>query len=88
MELMDAFLDRGYRRKSVQAQIDKIKLLNREDALRKVCRERRPKERVRFIIRHDPRLPDLSGILTRQLEILVEDKKMKQVFKEKPIVCF
>ena len=28
VELMEALLDRGYRRKSVQAQIDKIKLLN------------------------------------------------------------
>ena len=88
VELMDAFLDRGYRRKSVQAQIDKIKLLNREDALRKVCRERRPEDRVRFIIRYDPRLPDLSGILTRQWEILVEDEEMKQVFKAKPMVCY
>ena len=74
---MEALLDSGYRRKSVQAQIDKIKLLNREDALRKVCRERRPEERVRFIISYDPRLPDLSGILARQWELVVADEEMR-----------
>ena len=87
-ELEDTLVERGYRRRSVQDAINKVKNKNRIEALEKVNREREKAERVRFVIKYDPRLPDIPSILQQQYSVLVEDQKMKEVFPEKPMICY
>ena len=86
--LLQALISRGYKQRSVEAQFNKVRNLKREDAIEKVWKERRKSERVRYVIRYDPRLPDLPKVCSRQHDLLVEDQEMKLIFPERPIVCY
>ena len=88
-ELMELLLSRGYRKKVIAAAFERARALDRDEALKKVVRvgdgERRPK----FITTFDPRLPQLSKILTQNWKVMVEDdKRMLKVFPKPPMVCF
>ena len=87
-ELMKALLTRGYRRRSIEASFEKVRQISRMDALKRVEKEKVPMNRVRFVVRYDPRLPNLRDILCKQWNILTEDRRMKKVFPEKPLVCY
>ena len=87
-ELSEALLSRGYRYRSIQSSFNKIRTISREQTLQKVYREREVKDRVSFVIKYDPRLPDLRGILKRAWGVLVEDPFMKEIFPSPPMVCY
>ena len=50
----------------------------------KVSRDREVNQRVRFIIKYDPRLPDIRSTLTRSWRVMTEDREMKKVFPAPP----
>lgn len=81
-------MERGYRRRSVLDTFDKLKSITREQALKKVSREKTQGGRNRFVVRYDPRLPDIRKILTNQWKVLTEDQRMRDIFPKKPMVCY
>ena len=62
-ELKTKLIERGYRTKSIDESISKVKSLRREDVLEKVERVHTQNKRVRAVFKFDQRLPDLSNTL-------------------------
>ena len=79
---------RGYKYRSIQDSIDRVRKISRPQALIKVCRDREVKDRVRFVVRFDPRLPNFKQILKGSWSVLTEDPVMKEVFPSPPMVCY
>ena len=64
-ELEEDLEERGYKRRSIRSSFTEI---GRVQALRKVESKRGEKDRVRFIFKYDPRLPNFSETLRSFLE--------------------
>ena len=87
-ELAEVLEERGYRRRSIVDAFKRVKEIPRTKALERVHRDREVGDRVRFIVKYDPRLPDIPEILHSSWRFLVEDKRMQEVFPKPPIVCY
>ena len=87
-ELTGVLEERGYRRRSIQDAFRRVKEIPRTKALEKVHRDREVGDRVRFIVKYDPRLPDIPEVLKSSWRFLVEDKRMQEVFPNPPMVCY
>ena len=87
-ELRNLLLERGYRRRVIEAAFEKVKQLERATTLSRVVREKK-EDRVKAIFKFDKRLPDISGIMKRNYEVMVgDDKRLKNVFGAPPMVCY
>ena len=81
-------MERGYRRRVIEAAFEKVKQLERATTLSRVVREKK-EDRVKAIFKFDKRLPDISGIMKRNYEVMVaDDKRLKNVFGAPPMVCY
>ena len=89
-ELAQLLLDRGYRRGVVRSAISRAERLDRDEALEKVVREEeQTNRRVRFVVEYDPRLPQISRILKRNWEVMVDlDTRLRKSFPGPPMVCY
>ena len=87
-EQSSALVQRGYRYRSVQEAFSRVRLISRSQALQRVFRDRDVKDRVRFVVRFDPRLPDLNNVLKRSWSVMSEDPAMSKVFPSPPMVCY
>ena len=67
---------------------DKARQIPRAEAIKKVTRDREVSDRVRFVIKFDPRLPEIRTILKGAWSVMTEDKEMKKIFKAPPMVCY
>ena len=88
VELSERLQERGYRKRPVEDAIEKVRSLAREDILAKVERVNN-NNRVRAVFRYDRILPNISAILLKNWNTMVEDdRRLKEVFKEPPMACF
>lgn len=53
-----------------------------------MARDREVSDRVRFVVKYDPRLPDIRSILKGAWSVMTEDREMKEIFKGPPMVCY
>ena len=73
----------------MDAAIDRAETLERSEALKKVVRQRGDVKRPKFIIPYDPRLPNLSQILKKNWQVMLqEDQRLRPVFDRPPMLCF
>jgi hypothetical protein len=90
-ELKIKLLERGYRSRSIEDSISKVKTLRRGDVLKRVERntEENQNQRLRAIFKFDQRLPNLSKIMhTNWQTLLSDDSRLLSVFPEPPMVCY
>lgn len=90
-ELKIKLLERGYRNKSIDETINKVRDLKREEVLEKVDRGEKQGQsnRVRAVFKFDQRLPNLSTIMRNTWKTMVgDDNRLLQVFPEPPMVCY
>ena len=87
-ELGEALKSWGYKERSIQEAFSRVKQISRSRALERVVREKEEQDRVRFVVRFDPRLPNFRDLLHRAWKILTEDAEMKKVFPAPPLVCY
>ena len=89
VELKERLLDRNYRPKVIDAAINRARSLDRNETLKKVEKCRDEENRVRFIVKYDPRLPDLGKILKENHKVILEsDQRLKEAFPKPPMLCF
>ena len=65
------------RKRSIRSSFFEVKKVRRVEALRKVDRRRGEKDRVKFMVKYNPRLPKFSEPLRPCCKILTEDSKIK-----------
>ena len=90
-ELKIKLLERGYRSRSIEDFISRVKNLRREDVFQRVVRasEENQNRRVRAIFKFDQRVPNLSKIMHKNWQtMLSDDSRLKSVFPEPPMVCY
>jgi hypothetical protein len=85
-ELKTQMRRRGYTGKEVEGQLKKVDGLQREDLMKK--QEKKSTTRVPMVIQYSRSLPNIHGILQNRINILHRSDRLKDVFKEPPIVAF
>ena len=87
-ELCTDLVSRSYRRRSILDSFERVRQVPRAEAIKRMHRDRETNQRVRFIVKYDPRLPDIRSTLLRSWKVMTEDKEMKRVFPNPPMVCY
>ena len=78
LELKDFLLSRGYRPKVIDSAIEKVKLISRDEAIKKKLNQKKEDRNV-FVLTYNPALPSLSKILSYSignLDILIINRKL------------
>ena len=82
-------IERGYRKNVINSALDRVRQLDRHVMLEKVERNDQREHRVRAVFEYDKRLPNLSGIMRKNWQTMVqEDKRLLKVFPQPPMICY
>ena len=84
--LKDLLLCRGYRSSYILRKFDRVKLLDRNTALKKVMKE--PVKRIILPLPYDPRLPNVSGIFFKFWKVMTQNPFLKKIFPNPSMVCW
>ena len=81
-ELKSLLISRGYKPCHLKSAMEYALTLDREEALKKVERaDSANSERVRYTITFNPKLPFLSSILKKNLQVMLDsDQRLKRAF--------
>ena len=77
---------RGYQEKFVRDQINRARLLDREELL--APRPITPNNRIPFVVTYHPGLPNIGGILRELHPFLHYSERCKQAIKDVPMMAF
>ena len=77
---------RGYREKFVHDQINRARLLDREELL--TPRPKATKNRIPFVVTYHPGLPNIGGILRELHPFLKYSERCRQAIKDVPMMAF
>jgi hypothetical protein len=80
-ELREMLQQRGYSNNIITGAFTRLTTTNRQEALKKVSREKISNDKVTFVIPFDPRLPKISEIASRHFNLLKSDKSCEKIFK-------
>ena len=80
---------RGYKRRFIQEQISRAKQTLRNEALKEQKQASKDtSDQVPFTITYNPALPNIQDILRKKQPILHSTERLKNIFKEVPVVAF
>lgn len=79
---------RGYSGKLIESQLQKVDRLERSDLLRYSGKKDKNAKRVPLVMTYSNLLPDVHGIVRKHMDVLYRSSRMREVFKEPPIVAF
>ena len=77
---------RGYSGKLIETQLRKVDKLDR-DKLLKMKRQDKNAKRVPLVVIFSNLLPDMHSVVRKHMDVLYRSGKMREVFKEPPIVA-
>ena len=87
-ELKDQLLERKYNEGMVDRAIEKARKVPRSAALKKVPKNKKS-ERPVFPVVYDPRLPQVTSILTKHWRSMVSrNKHLEEVFPSPPLTAY
>ena len=81
MEYKTYFLNRGYVGKHIDQEFSKAKKISREKALKKSAK--RCTDRIPFIMKWDPRLPNVNAVIRKNLKFLYSEQENQKIFPKK-----
>ena len=88
-ELQAYLTKRGYKWRFIRDQISRAKQIPRKEALREQKQASKDtSDRVPFTITYNPALPNIQDILRRKQPSLHSTERLKNIFKEAPVVAF
>ena len=82
----DYFVACGYRRSFVKKEMEKVLRIDRKNALKK--KEKRKESYIPLVVSYHPDLPPLGRIINKHWPTLQSKKRLKKVFKNRPIVSY
>ena len=86
-ELKQLLLDRGYKAKIVDAAISKAKQIPRNEALKKVVKNK-TSDRPVFVATFDRRWPSFSNIVNKHWRALTTNPHMATIFPKPPLIAY
>ena len=84
--LKTTLLSRGYRRNFVSEAFEKVKVIERKNALQRT--EKEVVKRIALTLPYDPRLPNISNILYRFWNVMTKNPRLKRIFPQPPMICW
>lgn len=87
LELKTLLLSRDYKPKMIDSAIERARNVPRDQALKKVSKEKATKRPV-FVIHFDPRLPSISEIVRKHWRTMTKDPRLKEIFPVPPMVAY
>ena len=78
---------RGYSGKLIETQLRKVDKLDRDELLG-MKRQDKNAKRVPLVVTFSNLLPDMHSVVRKHMDVLYRSGKMREVFKEPPIVAF
>ena len=82
----DYFVACGYRWCFVKKEMEKVLKIDWKNALKK--KEKRKESRIPLVVSYHPDLPPLGRIINKHWPTLQSKKRLKKVFKNRPIVSY
>ena len=82
----DYFVACGYRWSFVKKEMEKVLKIDRKNGLKK--KEKRKESRIPLVVSYHPDLPPLHRIINKHWPTLQSKKRLKKVFKNRPIVSY
>ena len=79
---------RGYSGKLIEEQLKKVDVQDRSELLTVNRQEDKNSKRVPLVVTYSNLLPDIQHITKKHLDVLHRSSKMRDVFKDPPIVAF
>ena len=87
-DLKSLLLARSYQEQLIDRAINKARSIPRNVALRKV-KKKKTSDRPVFVMKFDPRLPNISNIQSRHWRAMVsQDQYLKDCFKTPPLIAY
>ena len=86
-EITEHLQKRGYSRNTVENQLSKVDSLDRTSLLKYNTRKQNT-DRVPLVVTYSYGLPNIHNILSKNLKILHQSERMKEVFKNVPLVSY
>ena len=87
LELKNLLLSRNYKSKMIDSAINKARSIPRNEALKKVYREKTTSRPV-FVMHYDPRLPSIPAIVRKHWRTMTLDPRLKEIFPDPPLVAY
>ena len=84
--LKDLLLTRGYKQNYILKAFERVSLIDRLIALRKV--DKKIVNRPILSLQYDPRLPHISNVLFKFWKVMTQNPLLKKIFPEAPMVCW
>ena len=87
-ELKQLLVDRDYKSKLINDNIEKARKIPRKEALKRVVKK---KDNLRpvFVIRYDPRLPSVNNIVKKHWRSMTaSDPHMKSIYPQPPLIAY
>ena len=75
------FLNRGYQEEHIRKEFAKVRGIQSKKVLSTSIRSH--KDRIAFIMKWDPRLPNLNAVIRKNLKLLYSDPENKKIFPQK-----
>ena len=77
---------RGYPNNLIEKTLSEVEFSDRHKALKDNTRVQR--EILPFVTQYNPSVPNLKHILMEKWHLIESQPKLKEVFKEPPIICY
>ena len=87
-ELKNQLRKRGYSGNLIEEQLKKVDVQDRSELLKVNRKEDKNSKRVPLVVTYSNLLPDIQHITKKHLDVLHRSSKMRDVFKDPPIVAF
>ena len=84
-EYKQYFVNRDYDHGKVLKHFEKVEQITREDALKPTKHQQR--DMIPLITKYDPRIPNLRGVIRRNLRLLYSDPNNKTLFPKKDLTA-
>ena len=83
-DLKSLLISRAYKTKSVEAAIEKVRVISREEAFQNVTKSKHS-DRPVFVVNFDPRLPSIIGIIRKRWRTMTSDPRLAEIFPLPPL---
>ena len=87
-ELKTQLRKRGYSGKFIEAQLQRVDRLNRQDFLVYKDRNKKKQERVPLVLTYMKQLPEVGEIVRKNMDTLYKSEHLKEVFKQPPMLAY
>ena len=86
--LREQLYKRGYKQSAGEKQLRKVDSLERDDLLNQIHVKEQEQDRIPLVLTYGGSLPNIHNILSTRANMLQNSERLKQVFRQPPMVAY